>query len=305
MGRAESKKEQAGNGKVPAGKAGAALHLLSCVERALAWPGLYGWVGIVFALAGLWFLPSGLVLRSKAALLKEKDAGFDPEDAAFVAKVGDAREFLRLRGSYVDLERKKRQRTEEEAEKERIASNPEFAERAKALERTIESLAKRIVSVTKEIERRERKLGLAGLPSDEFRRRYEAATAPYYELKAEVLSPAESARRLGFGEHFLNPVLSPVLRDLAVTEDLVERFGQLPRSELRELWDKDVVERARMTTGANARVSVVFGVFCLAVSGFWWGFRLLDPSARRGTRAETGGAPSVGGGQGDRESRTS
>jgi hypothetical protein len=281
LGGAESGKEREES-------TGGALGSLTGVWRALAWPGLYGWVGVAFALAGLWFLPSGLVLRSKAALLGQKGAGLDPGDAAFAKKVGDAREFLRLRDSYIDLERKKKQRKEKESEREEIRSVPQLAGRPEALERAIESLAKRIAFLTKDIEKRERKLGLAGLGVDEFRRRYEAATAPYYELKAEVLSPAESARGLGFGEHFLGPVL----RDLAVTDELVGRFGRLPGRELRELWDRDTVERARMTTDANARASLVFGAFCLAVSGFWWGFRFLDPA----TRAEDG--------PGDRRSRT-
>ena len=258
---------------------GAARASLTCTRRVLGWPGLYGWLGIAFAAAGAWFLLSGLVLFSKAALLlspsEEKGRSFDLKSEAFLS----AREFVRLRDSYVERAKKRRLREEKQKEREEEENRP--TGETKSLRRTIESLTKRIGSLTREIEIRERKLGLAGLPEDEFRRRYEEATAAYYEMKTKVLSPAERARGLGFGERFLEPAM----RDARIPEGLAARFGPVgsttsPEREFRDLWEADMIERAEMAISANARSSVVFGIFCLAVSAFWWGFALLDPTAR-------------------------
>jgi hypothetical protein len=169
--------------KEVAGKMAAATAFLAPVQRALAWPRIYGWVGTVFALSGLWFLPSGLVLRSRAASLAEETPG--------------ARE------------------------------------------------------------------------------------------------AAESARHLGFGE--VGPVetvtpdgkkrwggpfgfMAPSLRR---ERDEGDPAGSPPSYVVRDPLAGRSLVIAREGAEANARASIVFGVFCLAVAGFWWGFRLLDPSVRR------------------------
>jgi hypothetical protein len=52
-------------------KADAVRAFLSRLPRALAWPGLYGWIGIVFAAVGAWFAVGSGLLYSKLSRLEE------------------------------------------------------------------------------------------------------------------------------------------------------------------------------------------------------------------------------------------
>ena len=172
----------------PASRTVEALAFLSPIRKVLAWPGLYGWVGTAFALAGLWFLPTGLVLRSKAAGLKEPGPG-----------AREAADGARHLG---------------------------FGEVGPA------------ETVTREGEKR--------------------WSAPF-----GFMAPSLRRER---GEHDSKegrPIY--VVRDPLAGRSLV---------------------LAREGAEANARSSIVFGVFCLAVAGFWWGFRVLDPMTRGRGRAQ-------------------
>lgn len=174
---------------------------LSPVQRALAWPRIYGWVGIVFALSGLWFLPSGLVLRSRAASLAEGTPGArEPAESARhlgFGEVGPAETVVRTKTG----EDEKRW-------------SPPFGFMAPSLRR----------------ERREDGPG---------------------EDRPGKSGPGKDGREERRPEHVVPDPLAG--RSLVIAREGAE---------------------------ANARASIVFGVFCLAVAGFWWGFRLMDPSVR-------------------------
>lgn len=148
--------------------------------RALAWPGVFGWIGTGFAVAGVWFVASAFALRSRAAVMQQ--------------------------------------------------------------------------------------------PSREAR------------------AAAESARRLGFGEWFLRPVLRP-------KPGGAEPHGREPELVLPEPLLGNDLKRAHMCVRANARASGVFGVFALLVSAFLWGFRRWDP-AIRAERAQASGRSGAGDSQG-------
>jgi hypothetical protein len=100
---------------------------------------------------------------------------------------------------------------------------------------------------------------------------------------------SRSARRLGFGEvaprrsetedgRKVRPApygfLAPALR---------RRPAEDPDAPARHALPEPLDGKARLAAAegvsANARSSLVFGLFCLAASAFWWGFRLLDPAA--------------------------
>jgi len=61
------------DGRGSSGEAGWPPAALARASGALAWPGLFGWLGTIFALAGLWFVGSALVLRSAAAGMRDDD----------------------------------------------------------------------------------------------------------------------------------------------------------------------------------------------------------------------------------------
>lgn len=82
---------------------------------------------------------------------------------------------------------------------------------------------------------------------------------PGPEAKASVAF----ARHLGFGERFVGPFLDHEGRGV------------------RELRGNDV-KRARAACLANARASLVFGLYLLLLAGVFLGLRFLDPALRRG-----------------------
>lgn len=197
MSRSRQKKERAP-------KAAGTTTFLSRLRLALAWPGLYGWIGIVFGVSGLWFLPSGLVLRGRAAILSEE--GPRAHEAAQSARhlgFGEMEPTETLVRTRTGVDKKR--------------WSPPFGFMAPSV-------------------RRERSEGGVG--------------------------------NIGREERPVYMVPDP-------------------------LTDRTLV-RAHEGARANARASIVFGVFCLAVSGFWWGFRLLDPVARLSEAARAGkdGSPS-------------
>jgi hypothetical protein len=178
--------------KEAAGRMAAVTAFLSPVRGALAWPRIYGWVGIAFAFSGLWFLPSGLVLRSRAASLAEGAPG--------------ARE---------------------------------AAESA-------------------------RHLGFG------------------------EVGPLETATSEGEKKRWSSPFgfMAPSLRR---ERDEGDPAGGRPSYAIQDDLAARSLVIAREGAEANARASIVFGVFCLAAAGFWWGFRLLDPSVRRAAPAASAG----------------
>ncbi len=189
MSRSGSKKQKEKEKEV-AGKTAAITAFLQPVQKALAWPRIYGWVGIVFALSGLWFLPSGLLLRSRAASLAEETPGA-PEAAESARHLG-------------------------------------FGE-----------------------------VGPVETITPKGKKRW---SSPYGFM-------APSLRRERDGSDSAEGRPSYAVRDPLAGRSLII---------------------AREGAEANARVSMVFGVFCLVVSGFWWGFRLMDPSVRSAARPEAG-----------------
>lgn len=203
MSRSGSKKKQ----KEIAGKTAAVTAFLSPVWRALAWPRIYGWVGIVFALSGLWFLPSGLVLRSRAASLAEETPG-----------AREAAESARHLGF---------------GEVGPIETTTSEGKGAVGPTATTTSEGKKVWS------------------------------APFGFMAPSLRRERNESDPAGSPPSYVVP--DPLAgRSLAVAREGAE---------------------------ANARASVVFGAFCLVVAGFWWGFRLLDPSVRSAAPPATAGEP--------------
>ncbi len=188
---------------------------LSRLQWALAWPGLYGWVGIAFALSGLWFVPSGLALRSRGASLSE--------EGPRAPGVAESARHLGF-GEVGPAETVARTKTGED----RKGWSPPFGFMAPSLRQ----------------ERREDGPGKVGHGKDG------PGNVGHEKRRPEYVVPDPLAGR--------------------------------------------ALVRAREGARANARSSIVFGVFCLAASGFWWGFRLLDPHARLSATAQAGndGSPS-------------
>ncbi len=73
-----------------------------------------------------------------------------------------------------------------------------------------------------------------------------------------TLAEADGARRLGFGERYVEHLLQ--------------------KSTAKGPLRPGSVRRARMAVEAHARSAAVFGVFAFVLAAFLWGFRLRDPA---------------------------